>query len=51
MTKLEGVFKNTKNYFLVNHPEILKVYKQIAGNEPNVLKKRTLIDQHHLSTK
>ncbi|MHA8110275.1 DUF2075 domain-containing protein [Lactobacillaceae bacterium Melli_B4] len=30
---------NTKNYFLVNHPEILKVYKQIAGKEPHVLKK------------
>ncbi len=29
----------TKNYFLVNHPEVLKVYKQIAGTEDNVLKK------------
>ncbi|MCK8606820.1 DUF2075 domain-containing protein [Apilactobacillus ozensis] len=39
MTKTDGLFKDTKNYFLVNHPEILKVYKQIAGNEANVLKK------------
>ena len=29
----------TKNYFLVNHPEVLKVYKQIVGTEDNVLKK------------
>ncbi|WP_429970370.1 DUF2075 domain-containing protein [Fructilactobacillus sp. Tb1] len=29
----------THNYFLVNHPEVLKVYKQIAGAENNVLKK------------
>src|SRR5699024_9766701 len=27
------------NYFLVNHPEILKVYRQIAGTLPNLLKK------------
>lgn len=27
------------NYFLVNHPEILKVYKKMAGSQKNVLKK------------
>lgn len=27
------------NYFLVNHPEILKVYKKMAGSQDNVLKK------------
>lgn len=29
----------TNTYFLVNHPEILKVYRQIAGTLPNLLKK------------
>ncbi|CAI2643437.1 hypothetical protein AKUA2003_12020 [Apilactobacillus kunkeei] len=29
----------TNNYFLVNHPEILKVYKKMAGSQKNVLKK------------
>lgn len=29
----------TNNYFLVNHPEILKVYKNMAGKQTNVLKK------------
>ncbi|CAI2700414.1 hypothetical protein AKUH4B503X_12390 [Apilactobacillus kunkeei] len=29
----------TNNYFLVNHPEILKVYKKMAGIQDNVLKK------------
>ncbi|WP_412733786.1 DUF2075 domain-containing protein [Lactobacillus mulieris] len=29
----------TKNYFLVNHPEILKVYKEIAGQEAGLYKK------------
>lgn len=32
-------FYQTNNYFLVNHPEILKVYKQIAGPLPELLKK------------
>lgn len=46
--KLHG----TKNYFLVNHPEILKFYKQIAGSENNVLKKNfmrptSFINQMH----
>ena len=27
------------NYFVVNHPEILKVYKEIAGNLPHLYKK------------
>lgn len=29
----------TQNKFLVNHPEILKVYRQIAGDQPHLLKK------------
>jgi len=29
----------TENYFLVNHPEILKVYKEIAGPQPHLFKK------------
>lgn len=29
----------TKNYFIVNHPEILKIYKEIAGKLPNLYKK------------
>ncbi|WP_282804840.1 DUF2075 domain-containing protein [Lactobacillus isalae] len=32
-------FYQTNNYFLVNHPEILKVYRQIAGELPELLKK------------
>lgn len=32
-------FSNTHNYFLVNHPELLKVYKQIAGPLKELLKK------------
>ncbi|WP_353486046.1 DUF2075 domain-containing protein [Apilactobacillus xinyiensis] len=39
MAKQSGILKGTQNHFLVNHPEILKVYKNIAGDEPNVLKK------------
>ena len=31
-------YKNS-NFFLVNHPKILKVYKQIAGPLPELLKK------------
>ncbi|WP_295731160.1 DUF2075 domain-containing protein [uncultured Limosilactobacillus sp.] len=30
---------HTKNKFLVNHPEILKVYREIAGHQPHLLKK------------
>lgn len=29
----------TRNYFVVNHPEILKVYKEIAGSRPGMYKK------------
>lgn len=32
-------FYGTDNCFLVNHPEILKVYKEIAGHYPHLLKK------------
>lgn len=32
-------FAHTENYFLVNHPEILKVYREIAGEHPHLLKK------------
>lgn len=32
-------FYGTHNYFLVNHPEVLKVYKQIAGPIKTLLKK------------
>lgn len=35
----ESPFYGTTNYFAVNHPEILKVYKEIAGNMPNLYKK------------
>lgn len=32
-------FYKTHNYFLVNHPEILKVYREIAGSLPELYKK------------
>lgn len=32
-------FYGTTNYFLVNHPEILKVYREIAGTRPTLFKK------------
>ena len=35
----EAPFKDRENYFLVNHPEILKVYKQIAGPINDLYKK------------
>lgn len=35
----KGALANTKNYFLVNHPEILKVYKEIAGEIKQLYKK------------
>lgn len=31
--------KVTDAYFLVNHPELLKVYRELAGRTPNMLKK------------
>lgn len=37
--KQTGLLRGTRNYFLVNHPELLKVYKQIAGQFPELLKK------------
>ncbi|GEK29420.1 DUF2075 domain-containing protein [Furfurilactobacillus siliginis] len=42
----------TDNIFLVNHPEILKVYKELAGTLPNLKKKdfqrpTTFINQSH----
>ena len=37
--KRDTCFSNTHNYFLVNHPELLKVYKQIAGPQKELLKK------------
>lgn len=38
-TKKESPFYHTENYFLVNHPEILKVYRSIAGNFHELLKR------------
>ena len=35
----DSPFYGTHNYFLVNHPEVLKVYKQIAGPINTLLKK------------
>lgn len=32
----------TNNFFLVNHPEVLKVYKQLANSVPTMLKKQYL---------
>lgn len=34
-----GPLANTENYFMVNHPELLKVYRNIAGELPGLLKK------------
>jgi hypothetical protein len=38
-TEKDSPLYQTKNYFLVNHPEILKVYKEIAGKQANLYKK------------
>lgn len=35
----QSPFYGTKNYFLVNHPEILKVYREIAGQRSELYKK------------
>lgn len=35
----DSPFYGTHNFFLVNHPEVLKVYKQIAGPIKTLLKK------------
>lgn len=34
-----GSLAGSRNYFLVNHPELLKVYRNIAGHYPQLLKK------------
>ena len=49
-TQSASPLADTENYFLVNHPEILKVYREIAGEQPNLRKKdfqrpTTLINQ------
>ncbi|MFC6259612.1 DUF2075 domain-containing protein [Levilactobacillus fujinensis] len=49
-TQPNSPLTQTTNYFLVNHPEILKVYREIAGQAPHLLKKdfqrpTTLINQ------
>lgn len=38
-TDKTSALHGTTNYFVVNHPEILKVYKEIAGNLPHLYKK------------
>ena len=38
-TKEDSPLYQTTNYFVVNHPEILKVYKEIAGDLPQLYKK------------
>ncbi len=38
-TQPASAFYHTNNYFLVNHPEILKVYKEIAGPIKELYKK------------
>ena len=38
-TQRTDTLAQTENYFLVNHPEILKVYREIAGTQPHLLKK------------
>ena len=35
----DSVFYHTTNYFTVNHPEILKVYRELAGHQSALLKK------------
>lgn len=38
-TRPQNPLYGTTNYFLVNHPEILKVYRNIAGQQAHLLKK------------
>ena len=38
-TDKKSALYQTTNKFVVNHPEILKVYRQIAGDQPHLLKK------------
>lgn len=42
-TKEDSPLYQTTNYFVVNHPEILKVYKEIAGDLPHLYKKTLLV--------
>lgn len=49
-TSAASPLAGTTNYFLVNHPELLKVYRQMAGDHPHLFKKdfqrpTTLINQ------
>lgn len=51
----QSAFYGTTNYFVVNHPEILKVYREIAGARPELYKKDfarptsliNQLDKHH----
>lgn len=48
----ESDMYGTKNIFLVNHPELLKVYQEIAGEQPHLFKKdfdrpTTFINRRH----
>ncbi len=45
-TQSDSKLFNTTNYFLVNHPELLKVYREIAGQNTELRKKR-LSAPHH----
>lgn len=38
-TKSHSPFYQTENYFTVNHPEILKVYRELAGQQAHQFKK------------
>lgn len=38
-TEPKSLFYHSNNRFLVNHPEVLKVYRQLAGEQPHLLKK------------
>lgn len=46
-----NAFSDTRNFFLVNHPEVLKVYRSMAGRLPHMYKKyyqrpTSFINQH-----
>lgn len=38
-TEPDSPIYQSTNYFLVNHPEVLKVYRNIAGGKPHLFKK------------
>ncbi|MBM7616534.1 DUF2075 family protein/adenylate kinase [Weissella uvarum] len=47
-----GPYADTKNVFTVNHPELLKVYQELAAQQPNLKKKdyqrpTSIINQAH----